>query len=444
MRELERSINKKWPSLLFDDPSFENNDNDGIISYVYKASPIHVSFKKGAVVTKVPMRLKIKYRARYPIDMSFLFFDRTIIIDQEQEFLFDINVDFRTRAALDQSLEAQSYTDYKVDWITYPYFELYGFIRFRVTKAVEKILNVILEDYGREIDAAVMDNLKVRQYLGKLSKSFEGPFLLDNKTGLWGKFSFQPDLNISQIILSPKRAIVINFATGGKMLLAIDKNEKRVKRLLGEKKPFRFSSEMRDIEREQFFIDSEVNISLSQLQNFVFQQISTGQFVVGDGKKAMRISELYFDVAKNKKSGEYNLVADVHLHRVEEASTSSSMRLKLSFVPFLDHKQRLLRMQDVDFELISENRLLLVASILAKQDFRQTLTKKVTLSIENYLGNIQGYLNKSLYQREINENLNLKVRVWSTKIKDISLLKEHINIKFAIKGRMTFYLKNLF
>ena len=443
---LEKSINKRWPSLLYEDNSYTNNDNDGVLSYVYKSKPIRVFANQGSLVTRVPMRLKISYLARYPILISLLFFEKKIIIDQNQEFVFDVEVDFRTRVVLDQSLKVQAVTDYKVNWITYPYVELFGFVKFRVTKAVSKILNKILFDYSQNIDKAILANFKIEDSLKNISQSLEAPILMNKDLGLWIRIATRPKLDISQVYFSPNRLASLRMQMRGNLQLVLDEDTNRAQALLGDVKRVSFLPEMRNVSRDSFSANSSISISIMQIQKFVSKQMSENQFVIGSGSRAMRISELYLDVVQGTldQENQYQLAADVYLRRIEDASAQNSMRLKIFFVPLLDEEKGILRMKNVDFQVVSENRLLKLVSVLDKKNFRDRLTQSVSLSIEEYLENMRKNLNKNFYQHQINQIISMRINLWSADFKSIALSKEHVTIAFSVRGRIGFYLQDLF
>lgn len=443
--DLEKSINKRWPNLLYKDDSYTNNDNDGVISYVYKSKPIRVFANQGSLVTRVPMRLKISYLARYPIDISFLFFEKKIIIDQNQEFVFDVEVDFRTRVVLDQSLKVAAATVYKVNWITYPYVELFGFFKFRVTKAVSKILNNILSGYSKRIDAAILSNFKIENSLKNISSALEGPILMDKDLGLWIRIATRSRLDISQVFFSPDRLASLRIQMQGKLKFVLDEDANRARALLEKTRRISFLPEMKNVPRDSFTANSSISISILQIQKFVSRQMSENQFVVGTGSRAMRISELYLDVVRGSgDQDQYQLATDVYLRRIEDPSAQNSMRLKIFFVPLLDQENGVLRMKNVDFQIVSENRLIKLVSVLDKDNLRENLTKSVSLSIEEYLENMRKNLNKNFYQHQINPKISMRINLWSAEFKSISLSQEHVNIAFAVRGRVGFYLQNLF
>lgn len=443
--DLEKSINKRWPNLLYKDDSYTNNDNDGVISYVYKSKPIRVFANQGSLVTRVPMRLKISYLARYPIDISFLFFEKKIIIDQNQEFVFDVEVDFRTRVVLDQSLKVAAATVYKVNWITYPYVELFGFFKFRVTKAVSKILNNILSGYSKRIDAAILSNFKIENSLKNISSALEGPILMDKDLGLWIRIATRSRLDISQVFFSPDRLASLRIQMQGKLKFVLDEDANRARALLEKTRRISFLPEMKNVPRDSFTANSSISISILQIQKFVSRQMSENQFVVGTGSRAMRISELYLDVVRGSgDQDQYQLATDVYLRRIEDPSAQNSMRLKIFFVPLLDQENGVLRMKNVDFQIVSENRLIKLVSVLDKDNLRNNLTKSVSLSIEEYLENMRKNLNKNFYQHQINPKISMRINLWSAEFKSISLSQEHVNIAFSVRGRVGFYLQNLF
>ena len=444
LKNLQKSINKKFGDVLYVDDSFENNGNDGIEAYVYKSKPISVFIRKGRLVNRIPMRLKVRFRGEYPFVLSFLFFKKKIIIAQPQEFVFDVRVDYLTRMEISPDLNAIAKTDFEVDWITYPYVVLGGFVKFRVTEQVEKSLNSILQKKAKKFDTTIEKFFKIPQSLSSLNKSLETPQKIEKELGLWSKVDMSPRISSSPLFYSLRDRLGFIFGMSGKIKFVVEDKDLDTPPpiLSNSKRPF-FSPSLKKNIKENFTIRSSVAISVDSMQKFISDELVKGRFFVGEGDREMRMEEIYLSLVEDK-NGEKKLLTDIYLRRFGDANVSNQIRMKITFLPKVDRQQKTIRMEAVDLETISESRLLNFFVDSNKDDFAERLSNEVFLSITEYLSKIEDVFNQNLYELQPQEKIIVRANINETTIEDIALKDDYIFVGFEAKGKASFELTNLF
>ena len=98
---LENNINKQFTGVLYNDESFENNNNDNLIVKISKLADFKISGKGDKISITAPIEIYVKGRLKKDF---FSLFDETVGVDQSKEATFKINLTINSKIGINGTL----------------------------------------------------------------------------------------------------------------------------------------------------------------------------------------------------------------------------------------------------------------------------------------------------------------------------------------------------
>ena len=153
--DLEESINNQFKGVIYNDNSFENNNDDNLILRVTKIGDFKISAKGDKVNIIAPLEVYVKGRLKKDF---FSMFDQDFGIDKSQEATFKLDVQVSTKLNLNQDWDIITKSEAGFQWRERPYLEL-GPIKIPIGSVIESVVNNQIADINKKLDNEITKNI---------------------------------------------------------------------------------------------------------------------------------------------------------------------------------------------------------------------------------------------------------------------------------------------
>ncbi|WP_353718046.1 DUF4403 family protein [Dyadobacter sp. 676] len=177
VEEIEAQINNKITGLIYDDNSYEDENNDNLKAKVWKISPIKIVAIDSSFLFEVP--LKIWVSAGYKISPLGM----TMSGYKDTEFSIRIRLISRIGILPSWQIRSETYVD-SYDWISEPSIRVAG-INIPIKGMVSRMLNRNFEKITDAIDEQVASNLELRKNAELAWNIARQPVMLSKEYDTW-------------------------------------------------------------------------------------------------------------------------------------------------------------------------------------------------------------------------------------------------------------------
>ena len=169
IKDLEIKINKEMVGLIYEDNSFENNNNDNLKVSAWKRDNFRLQLEGNELDYHIPIKLTIQIKKFVPLPV----------------ITAEIALDFKTTLALnkDWTLNTKTTaTGYK--WISSPTVTIAGY-DISITYIADIILSASKGMIGNEIDKEIKDNLNIKKLLQPAWHDLQQPMKVNDEFNAW-------------------------------------------------------------------------------------------------------------------------------------------------------------------------------------------------------------------------------------------------------------------
>ncbi len=171
--ELQNQINTQVKSLIYEDNSLENNNNDNLLMKVWKRESIQIEANQGEFLVTVPLKVWARKGVNVLGMTSF------------QETTFALNAKFITRIGVKPDWKVATSTDANgYDWIEKPYIRI-GFIEVPITGIVSRILDQEQQKIAVQLDDQLQQQLDLKPFLQKVWELMQQPIRVSQQYNAW-------------------------------------------------------------------------------------------------------------------------------------------------------------------------------------------------------------------------------------------------------------------
>lgn len=367
LAELEKQINAQLKGLIYEDNSYENDDNDNLKAKVWKLSDIRIQAQDSAFLFEVP--IKIWASAGYKVSPLGL------TLSGYKDTEFSMKIRFMSRISITPDWKVKTTTLVEgYDWIVEPSVKVAG-ISIPIKSMISRMLRKNFDKITQAIDNQVSEAVEIKKYVQQAWDLARQPRLISKEYGTW--LVVVP----TGVVMSPfkVRNNLINTTIGlrgySQTVTSVGKPEIRGRKELP-------SLEIVNEVPDQFKIGlisliSYKDAALIARSGFIGEKFSSGKY-------AVEITDVDF-FGQNDK-----LVIKVGL----KGSINGSIYLK--GVPHYNPQTKVLSMNSLEYDLDTRNVIMKTANWLLKGKFRRMLEEKLVFGvgdqIEDARKNIQNVL----------------------------------------------------
>ncbi|WP_428658358.1 DUF4403 family protein [Runella sp.] len=406
--EVTKHLNAQVQGVIYEDNSFNDDNQDNFKIKVWKRSPIIAEARDSLLFYTVP--LKIWAEKAYKIAPL------GIEIAGSQSTEFQINLKFMTRFGIDPDWQVNTKTvSAGFDWVTKPGIKVAG-IDIPITGLVSRKISENLGTISKSIDDNVRKNFIIKPYVIQAWNLIREPRMISEEYRTW-------------LIITPTDILATPFEVQNGKIRATLGIRGFTQTLIGEKpvtKPV-------------------VDVPNLIITNDVPQGFQIGLIGVVPYEEASRLAAAQF-IGKtfDFKEGKYKVeVTEVAIYGqndklVIKAGLKGSINgvIYLKGVPYYDAATRLLSLKNVDYDLSTRNVLVQTANWLLQGRFAKQIEQQFVFPIGTQIDEAQKAIRQQLSNRKVAKGIDLGGRLDTLTPDQVYLTPTSLVALVVAKGRI--------
>ncbi len=416
LSELERQINKQLSGLLYEDKSYEDDNQDNLKAKVWKLGDIRIQARGNHFLFDVP--LKIWASAGYKISP----FGYTLEGYRDTEFKIRVRLISEISFSGDWQILSRTRVD-SYDWITEPSVSVAGF-PIPIKGMISRMLNRNADKITTAIDEQVRENLQVKDKIEEAWLLAQQPQLLSETYHTW-------------LINTPEQ-VEARLPDAQNGFLNIQAGIRGyTQTIVSEVAPAR---------------SRIVKLPPLKIVDNLPQSFNIGLISSISYQEASKIAEAYFKDKTYYFSGnKYSVqIRKIELYGQEErlvikAGLSGSINgnIYLKGIPRYDPVSQTVYLEELEYDLNTRNVLIRAANWLLHAKFLRMMKEAMVFPIAEQLGTLTETIRTSIANQVISEGITLKGRLNEALPDKINLTPEHIYTVVHATGSLDLHIDKI-
>ncbi|QOW10668.1 DUF4403 family protein [Kaistella flava (ex Peng et al. 2021)] len=381
LAEIGNIINNSVPTLIFQDDSYTDNDNDQFKVKVWKTRPIRlVGGTKQNLLIEVPLKIWAEKGIG------------TLGLYNYQSTTFETVMYFNTQLSFNNNWTMVTKTSpMGFKWVTKPVLD-YGRIKVPITSLVESSLKKQQADFCKTIDDMMLDQLNFQQYAIMAWNQFSEPFQVSEEYNTWLKIT-PISINITPLVFYGNR-IDAN--------IGIDTySETFTGRKPGSSPLIKTVANFNSVQQlpQSFLLQTTVNIPFSEATAIAEKMFLGKEFDFREGKSKVKITSI------NVYGEDDRIIIEA---QTEGAIEGTSF---ITGIPVYDELKRKIVLSDTKFKLKTKNILYKTATLL----FQRKIVKMIEDEYGIPTAELEDSSRKSIeetFNKEYYKGLKMKGKVF--------------------------------
>ena len=417
---IENNINKQFNGILYNDESFENNNNDNLIIKITKLADFKITGAGDKIAFTAPIEIYVKGRLKKDF---FSMFDQTVGVDQSKEATFKINLTINSKIGIGSNWDIQTSSEANFQWREKPYLEL-GLIKIPIASVIESVLNLKAKDLNAQLDQEISKMLKIKPMIEKYWNEFQQAQLINENYK-------------SYLLISPESIAVSKINSNGTSILFYVGIKAGISIVSGEKPIATSLKPLPNLSQNQKFDSSftlycKAAINYTQASLLANAAIAEKTFEFNTGKEKVTIHHLEIFNNGDRIGAKINLTAEITKGFFTKKINAELYALG---TPYYDKETQQLKINNFDFDVKSKNALVGPAAFLVKNTLKKQIEQQLAYPMKSQMLEMQGVANNAM------ANANFKYIRLNGKIKhfepsDILLEEKSLAIQVACEGNL--------
>nr|WP_295921088.1 DUF4403 family protein [uncultured Dyadobacter sp.] len=379
--EIENQINAKIKGLIYEDNSYEDENNDNLKAKVWKISPIRVVAIDSSFLLEVP--LKIWVSAGYKISPLGV----TMSGYKDTEFSIRIRLISKIGITPQWQLKSETYVD-SYDWISDPSIKVAG-INIPIKAMVSRLLNKNFDKITQAIDEQVAVNPELKKNAELAWNVARQPVMLAKEYDTW-------------LVIVPTGVVMTPLLAKNNILRAVIGIKGYTQTITSAVKP--------QIVATQKLPDL-------QLVDKVQEDFKIGLISVVSYEEAARLATAKFAGEKfSFLNGKYSVeVASVEMYGqndrlVIKAGLKGGINgdIYLKGTPYYDPATQQLSLKGLDYDLDTKNSIIRTAGWLLQGQFSRMMEKRMVFPVGEQISEAKKTVQKALSNYKVTEGVVVK------------------------------------
>ncbi len=405
VEELTRSLNSRLTGALYEDYSFSDNDNDGLMLKIVKTQDISLFVSGNTIKYRVPLKLWMK--------------KDLLVADAEAEGELALN--FKTDFSInpDWSLHTITTVEYH-EWLTKPVLKT-GLGAINVETIANLALNRSKKSLSQSLDRYVSQQINLRPYVQQAWNALQEPVLLDSAYQMWVKstpisIGMTPVTTDWNSIIAKIGVECINDVT------------------FGQKPAFRANSLLPNLRviadsPDEFQVRIATDVPFAEAER-IAKNIMIGQ-VFESGKNKVKVEDIQLWGNNDKV--------------VVNSKLSGTFNGNIYFIgrPTYNAKKNQIEMEDLDFHVDTRSFLFKSASWLFSGPIKNQMRKAMVFPLDEDIKVLKTSIQASLTNYILQPGVTLNGTVDSVTVENTKVTPGSIRVNLFSKGKVNVEVKGL-
>lgn len=188
--DLQSQINTGMPNLIYEDKSFEDNQNDELKAKVWrKGNLIFTSVVNDVLTYEVPLKVWAQKRVS------------VLGVSQAPATEFELKLKFSSKFGITSDYSIETVTNgLGYEWITKPVLK-YSYVEIPIGPIIGKLISNNLATFAKQIDQTIKQNYSLKPYVLEAWSTAQKPFLASEEYNTWVK------LDPQDVYFTPLKAV---------------------------------------------------------------------------------------------------------------------------------------------------------------------------------------------------------------------------------------------
>lgn len=428
IEDLQDAVNKQFKGVLYNDNSFENNNDDNLILKVTKIADFAIAAKGDKITIVAPLEVYVKGRLKKDF---FSMFDQDFGIDKSKEATFKLDVVVNTKLNLNQDWDIITKSEAGFQWREQPYLEL-GPVKIPIGSIIETVVNTQIADINKKLDNEITKNIKLKPMALQFWNQLQNPIVVSERYQTYLKIV--PEFISMSTIKSDGKKIDVNLGFRSDIAVITGYKPEPV--------------ELRPLPKLQLQsrVDSTFNLYFNANVSYAFATEYAKKEFVGkemqfdNGLQLVTINDMNFFNNGDK----IGMMLDINA-----LLKNGIFKKKFKGViyalgtPYYNDSTQTLSIKNFEFDIKSRDALVGTAEWLLKNNLRKKIEEKLNFPMKEQLEKAQKVADESLNNAKI-PGMKLKGKVDSIKPQSIKLSEENIQLIIQSTGRLNVLLNSKF
>ena len=377
---LEKQMAEQLPNPFYEDNSLDDNGGDNLMIRVKRRAPIRIEARNGYFVFTVPVNIWSK------VGWKMEQFGVTLSKYEDTEFDIDIQFISKVNIGSDWRVKTQT-SDNGFKWVSKPVIKI-GMFNIPVTTIVEKIIDEQLPVVAKLIDQQVASKVDIKPQMMEAWRNLQTPLLVNQEYEAWLK-------------VTPLELLMTPFSAKGKSVKLTIGLKARTETILGKQPVVTINNTLPPLQiatmpvEEKFAVGLVAEVPYEHAKKLAMKQTVGKVYEFKEGK--YKIEVLDIDIYGQ----------DDHLIVMADLKGSLNGKVYLRGKPVYDAATRSVKIQDLDYDLDTKNKLLNMADWLAHGQFVKTMAPYFNVSLASQLDEAQKLIQQNLANNKVNQNITL-------------------------------------
>ena len=407
VEDLVRSLNASLSGRpLYEDYSFADNGNDGLMLNAWKSQDISLSLFGNTLKYRVPLKLWMK---------------KELVFGAAAEAEAELALGFKTIFSINQdwTLSTQTEVEYH-EWLKRPVLKT-GIGDISVETIANLALNRSKKSLAQALDQYVSQQINLRPYVQSAWSAIQAPVLLDSTYQMWSKttptsIGMTPLYSYDNSIQAKIAVECINDVT------------------FGAKPTFRPNSMLPNL-----------NLISEAPDDFMMQFATDVPFPEAERlAKNMMVGQV-FESGKNKVKVEDILMWGNNDRVVVNTRLSGSFNGNIYFIgkPVFNPKKNIIEVKDLDFHVDTRSFLLRSASWIFQGSIKKKMAAAMVFPMDENINAIKRSAQQTLDYYEIQPGVVLKGTIDSVSVQDVHVTPNSLRVNLFSKGKVNVDVRGL-
>jgi hypothetical protein len=406
--ELTRSLNKSTSGeALYEDFSFADNNNDGLMLSIWKSQPIGLSFYGNTIKYRIPLKIWVKKELLFGA-----------AAEAEGELALNFKTAFRLNA--DWTIATQTEVEWH-EWIARPVLKT-GLGSISVETIANAALNRSKRSLAQALDQYVAEEINLRPYVQSAWNAIQEPVLLDEQYRMWTK-------------TTPVSISMTPIQTDGNAIQAKIAIQCMNDVTFGKEPAFRANSALPaltlvDDVPNEFMMQFAAEVPFPEAEQLARESM-VGQ-VFESGSKKVKVEDVRLWGSNDK------VVVNTRL--------SGSFNGEIYFIgkPEFNALDNTIEVRDLDFHVDTRNTLLRSASWLFKGTIKKKMASAMSFPLADNIGAVRSSAQEALTNYEIQPGIILNGLLDSVGVQQVRVTPAGIRTDLFSKGKVSVDVKGLY
>lgn len=405
--KLEALVNSKIDSVLYNDNSFEDHDNDNLMLKAWKDGQVALKFENNELTWELPLRIWMKKGIKV--------FNYNVPFVNSWEYTGNIKLRFKTKVSVTHnwSIKTTTITD-GYDWVKKPAIQI-GSVNIPITIIANLLMSANKETISKRIDDAIAGSFDFK------SIAEEGWRMMFNPYKIQGDYEAWLTINPYSISMMPVQGSLGHIRFGAAVVSDVECLLDNVPqagkaRILPDLQPLKSAS-------DTFHISLLTDIPYTSINRIINEEVGDSTFVFGSRKITFESFRVYGSNGK--------LAVETNIRG------SLKGTIYLTGTPYFNASDTTVRIKDLVFDMKTRNLLTKSAKWLFNGKIERTLMKSIAIPFNTNISKVENQLSGFFRHYPLGFGFELNGRLARLSVTDLSLTQGSVKANILFSGNLS-------